>query len=425
MTAPTESSPGPGTAAGARGWLCSIVSDRLLVALIAGAAVVRLGYLLAAGIDQAGDTPLYLTTARELSDGTVTVNDFPLHLLYSFTLAPAFVFGIEPDTWVVPLHLLLGVATVAVMYRLATLFLERGPALLVGAGAAMLPAALHWSHYILSETLFLFIVSVFLLACAQRLVDPQWDRLRLGVVAALGLLVAFTRPSGVLIVWSATVCLVGVTASHRRDAVTARRAVGATVIASLLVLAAVLAVPATRHRLLGLPTVYTSIWLSTRTFDSDIDHVAREIELPKEIEALDDPERGNELRERSFEFIREHPGDYVSRAGIRFTNFWFPWLTARWSRAHLALDAAVSLSLVGLSICGLVLVRSRAARNVMVMLALVALVQGVLVAFSQLDSEGRYRLPAELALLPVAGAGVQGLWHRLRQRRAAPAVAPA
>lgn len=419
----TESPPARGgTAAPGRTWVTEVVSNWALLAVIGGAVVVRLGFLLAAGIDEAGDTPLYLRTAEQLSDGELTVNDFPLHLFYSFTLAPAFVFGIEPETWVVPLHLALGVATVVVMYRIASLFLERGPAILVGAGTAMLPAALHWSHFILSETLFLFVVSVFLLVCAQRLVDPHWDRLRLGVVSALGILVAVTRPSGVLTVCVAGLCLIGVTVSRERGGSAARRAVGATVLASLVAVALVLAVPATRHRLLGLPTVYTSIYLSTRTFDSDIEHVARAIELPDEVGALEDPERGRELRKRSFEFIRERPGDYVSRAGIRFTNFWFPWLTARWSNAHLALDAAVSLTLVGLSVCGLVLVRSSRARNVMVMLALVALVQGVLVAFSQLDSEARYRLPAELALLPVAGAGVQGLWHRVRRRAPSPSA---
>jgi hypothetical protein len=388
---------------------------RPALALAVLAAVVRCGYLAAGGVIHGGDTRRYLQTARDLSEGTLTVNDYPLQALYSLILAPVYALDLDLETWVLVLHLALGVATVVVMYLLATLFLEPVFAFGVGVVVAVLPTALHWSRYIYSETLFLLILSLFLLACVHQAVQPSTDWRRLGVLALTAFATVITRPSGWLIVWTAALCLVGFTVSDRSGRDAARKAVTRALVASIALAVAILAIPPTREGVLESPTVYTSLWVSTRSFTSEIGHVERGLSLPPDLRDLEPSAQGAEMRARAFDFIRNHPVDFASRGGIRFVNFWFPWITAsQWSRAHFAIDVALSLALVVFSIYALVTTRLQAARRVILMLALVALLQGVLVGLSQLDSEARLRLPVELTLLPVAAAGVQNLVARLR-----------
>jgi hypothetical protein len=110
--------------------------------------------------------------------------------------------------------------------------------------------------------------------------------------------------------------------------------------------------------------------------------------------------------------MREHPGDYVSRAGIRFANFWFPWITADWSYAHRGLDLILSLGLVTLALGALLVVPAGPRRQVLVLLVAVAAVQALAVTFGELDGDGRYRVPVELCLLLLGAMTLDGLLTR-------------
>ena len=87
-------------------------------------------------------------------------------------------------------------------------------------------------------------------------------------------------------------------------------------------------------------------------------------------------------------------------------------------------DAALSLALTAGAVAVLFCAEGR--RGPVVTLLAVALSLAVLSSFSQIDSDGRYRLPAELVLLVVVplayGRGFLALWAWRRRQTDTPAV---
>jgi hypothetical protein len=313
------------------------------------------------------------------------------------------------------LQLVVGVATVLVLYRVAALLVGRGTALAVGVAAAVWPTSIYWTRYIETETLFLFLLSCFLLVCTRQLVAPStsWKRWSSLAVSAAG--VVACRSVGIFIVWAGLIVLGAAAIRRRRGAASACRAALVVVAGSILAVIAVLSLPGTRDEVLGLRNVSDSLWSSTRAFHADLEHAQRRTSLPGDIRSLPDGERDRELSHRALRFIREHPGDYATRAGVRFTNFWFPWLTADWSAGHLVLDALLSLGLVTLALGAVVVVPGGPRRQVLVLLVAVVAVQALAVTFGELDSDGRYRVPVELCLLLMAGMTIDAVLARRRE----------
>jgi hypothetical protein len=302
------------------------------------------------------------------------------------------------------------------------LILDPGPALAVGAAAAVWPTFLHWTRFIETETLFLFLLSCFLLMCARELLapSPRWTR-RLGLAAsATG--VVLCRSVGILVVGGALLVLLGASVRRRRGAASARRAVLAAALISALTVVGVLALPPTREKVLGHTNVAWALYLSTTSFHSDLDHAQRRTAPPEDLRDLPREEQNQELSERGLNFIRERPADYMSRVGIRFSNFLFPWLEADWSRAHLALDMFLSLGLIALALGAAFVPSPRPRREFLVLLAVVIAIQTLVVTFGEIDSDGRYRVPVELPLLLLAGVTFE--WAH-RRRRTVPPVARA
>jgi len=103
-------------------------------------------------------------------------------------------------------------------------------------------------------------------------------------------------------------------------------------------------------------------------------------------------------------FIRTQPLEYLWMAARRFVNYWYPWLhLAQWSLRHRAFDALLSLGLTLMVIVGL---RAAEDKKIATLMVGMALTLGLVTALSQIDSDGRYRLPAEILLIPVASIGV-------------------
>lgn len=387
-----------------------------LVALIVAATLVRAVYLrLTFNTSRAADTDLYLGIARSIADGHPTTKGYPLQALYSLLLSPAYILNVSVDGWVIALHLVLSVATVVVLYQLARLILEPRTALVVGAAAVVWPSFLFWTRFIVTETLFLFLLACFLLVCTRQLFTPSasWTR-RLSLVAS-ATSVALCRSAGILIVWGALLVLLGASVRRRRGPANARRAVLGAVVVSMLCVASVLAVPPTREKVLGLTNVSWALWLSTVKFHADLDHAAIAAAPPRDLRDLPQDEQNRELSERGLEFIRERPADYVSRVGIRVANFWFPWLTADWSRSHVGLDVLLSLGLAMLALGAFFAPPAGARRDVLALLLVVIAIQTLVVAFGELDSDARYRVPVELPLLVVAGMTLDGVRRRINR----------
>jgi hypothetical protein len=163
--------------------------------------------------------------------------------------------------------------------------------------------------------------------------------------------------------------------------------------------------------------VAQSLWLSTRVSTNNIDEILtmQDPGLPP-----DTPE--HELIEykvaHATRFIADHPWQYLAMAAKRFVAFWYPWLFARWSLAHNLIDAVLSLALT-LGALALLIRGSGHTRRMGAIPIAFALSLALLTAFSQIDSDGRYRLPSELLLLVVAPYGWWTVWRSARPQTAA------
>jgi Dolichyl-phosphate-mannose-protein mannosyltransferase len=383
--------------------------------LVVVATLVRLVYVAGTGVPRGGDARLYLGIARSVADGHLTTHGYPLQALYGVALTPAYVVGVDVDRWVTVLQIVVGVATVVVLYRLAMLLVRPGVAMAIGAAAAVWPTFVFWTRYIETETLFLFLLSCFLLVCARQLVTPgmTWRRWLGLATSAAG--VAVCRTVGILVVWAGLAVLLAAFALRRGSVARARRTVLAAGVATLLAVTVMVALPVSRNRVLELRSVSDSLWSSTRTFHSSVEHAQRRTSLPRDVRGLPADEQAREVSDRALTFIREHPFDYGSRVGVRVINFMFPWLTADWGLSHRLLDEVLSLGLVALTLGALHVVPKGPRRQVLLLLLAVAGVQALAVAFGELDSEGRYRVPVELCLLLVAGMALDGFLTRRRR----------
>lgn len=397
--------------------------------VVGAVAVVTTGLTFAAfGTVAGADTDLYVRMSRSIADGGFDSFGFPLQVTYGIALAPGDILGLSLDSWVVPLHVALGVGTAIVFRRLACLFVGSTTALLVGLAAACYPSLLFWTHYILSESLFVFVIGLFALAGAHVVVDGRLSRRRVLALAATTVMMIFTRPTGGFIALSGLLTVAYTVVSVQHGVRTARRVLAASAVGVVLLATLVLVVPAGRDRVLGNATVAQSLWKSTRVWRFDIDHVSTGQLTPPDLKQLPADERDRELSDRALTWIEDHPVDYVTRSGLRFGNFWFPWVTAAWGSAHRLGDALLTVLLYGGAVAAVLLARPGRQQRMVVLLGVLALTQGALVMISQIDSEARYRLPAEAALLPLLAIPVdrfiEGLGARRRPAAATAKVAP-
>ena len=388
------------------------------ILLVAVTVAVRLAYVAKSGIVAGGDTSLYLRIGESFADGAPTTGGFPAHVLYGIMLAPSFLLGIGLETWVTVLHLACAVATAVLVHRTALLFAGPLGSLAVGLATGLLPTAVFWSNYILTETLFLLVMAAFAYACARTLSDPRL-KFALAAPLATATLLLVTRPVGLPVAAAGLGFVLWALVAERAGERQARRVVTAAVALALIAATAVMAAPPTRDAVLSNKTIVASLWNSTRIWHAGNGHVSAGVTLPEDIARLSPADQREEQRERALNYIGEQPAEYLGKASIRFASFWFPWATATWSPAHKLTDLLLPVALIGLALYSLVRPPPGCGRRIVYLLAALALVQGVLVMFSQIDTEGRYRLPAELVLLPLAALAVDRIALKRRSGRQA------
>jgi hypothetical protein len=156
-----------------------------------------------------------------------------------------------------------------------------------------------------------------------------------------------------------------------------------------------------------MPTIAQSLWLSTKVSTGNLTETRTVVALDEKIDRMflgTPPELKAQYKiNEAIQFIKENPGTYTRMALRKLVSFWFPWaFTDTWSTPHRVVDALLSIALA----VGLVLAwRTRIDTAALVLIALVTALFAVLSAFSQIDPDGRYRVPAELPLLLVVPAG--------------------
>jgi hypothetical protein len=380
-----------------------------LAAVIIAAFVVRVGvWTWVRGPIIRGDGAAYLEWAQRLAVRDLSgFKDYPLHQLYPMLIAPAYATGVPLGPYLFVLQIGLSIGTVVCLYYAARAFTSERVALFVAIAVAGYPALLFWFPYVLSETPFFFFLAFFLAALTPVLTDRATRLGPLALLAIASVLLLFARPVSIGILGVSAVAVSYVVLS-RALGLRRARVVTATVI--LVFVATATAVLATdtplRSALLRYPTVAQSLWLSTRLSSNSMAENAAV--MSNENQTLnerfgDDQDAlwSYKVREAT-DFISAHPGTYAAMALRRFTSYWMPALFAEsWSRPHRVFDVVSMLVLlIGafLSLYG----RRDLARWTLVSAALGL---GVLTGLSQIDTDGRYRMPAEIIVLLLAVDG--------------------
>jgi 4-amino-4-deoxy-L-arabinose transferase-like glycosyltransferase len=148
---------------------------RLDLAVVTGLAfAVRLGWIWFGGW-VAGDSAWYINTARNLTFHHVFsgggINLAPTAFrppLYSAVIALLWFGEAAPIHAVLVLQVVLGVATVGLVYLIARAQFTRGAALLAATGLALAPMTGHFTAVILSETLFTFLLTLSVFCWGRR-----------------------------------------------------------------------------------------------------------------------------------------------------------------------------------------------------------------------------------------------------------------
>lgn len=396
-----------------RGWVLGMVlavalAVRLLVWRAMGGPVIR------------GDGPAYIEWAQWLAAGDFSgFRDYPLHQLYPLLIAPAYAAHIPVTPYLLVLHMALSLGTVAFMYDATRQFASPRVALTVAATIAIYPALLFWSPYVLSETPFFFFLAVFLASLTRLLVRPDIRRRAgpLALFAAASALLLFTRPVSIALL---AVSVAAVAYLRLCDSLGILRARRVAITGILVVMSMTTAFfsfdSSLRAVVLRYPTVAQSLWLSTRYSSSSL---SEWLPIAEQNRALSDRFAGDfeslwdyKVRD-AIDTIRADPAGYALLAVRRFTSYWLPALFADgWSRSHLLFDMVLAVGLY----CGVMASLYRRRDLTRWTLFASALALGILASFSQIDTDGRYRVPAELALLPLAADGYLRLLMAVRAR---------
>jgi hypothetical protein len=387
----------------------SVGSRSIQVAVIAVALLVRgFAWRRLHGPIMAGDGSFYLQLGAEIGRGDMSgLAEWPFHALYAFTLAPAYVLALPVSTYIAVLHILLSTVTVLILMGTAAALSSSRYAILVGAAATVNPFFLQWLPYVLTETFFFCVFAGYAYAAVLLLKRPSWIRAWSYTAAAAA--AVLSRPVA-LPVAAVTTCIIILVAVDRAVPQRARNGRFAILIgvALALLIAGGGLFAAARPRLMTLPTVVQGLWASTVLRVGNMDDVRAFGARDEQVDAMFAGRLGERDRYKIAEalaYIRMNPGKYLMQAAVKVVSFFFPWIfaAAAWSPAHRAVDAVFSIFLVVGAL--LALGSDRIARLHTVTLLTMALTLALLSAFSLMDPDGRYRVPAEILLLPLAPAG--------------------
>jgi hypothetical protein len=181
----------------------------------------------------------------------------------------------------------------------------------------------------------------------------------------------------------------------------------------------VLAVPTTRNLIAtSEPMVYRSliwqqIWLGTMWNEVGRGTVGVDLLLPPGYSTWSFADQETFARTETVRFVTESPPRFALLTIRKTLWFWLP-ANPEWSFAHKVLSGGYFLGLYAIAILGLAHMR----RVVFAWLLVAAIVGLVIpIVLTVVDYDGRYRLPVEVCLLPLAAAGSMLLANKIRDMR--------
>jgi hypothetical protein len=333
--------------------------------------------------------------------------------LYGVFLAAGLLIPAVQIAWFAVLaQAVAGAATVVVLATLtARETRSRLAGLCAGAIAAVQISFVFWTAYVLSETLFLLIVAVaadraLLLRCSNNVAR---DGVGVGVLALVSIA---ARPTGAALVISLLV-LVAMAAhgNGRRLAILG----GSFCLPFVLVVALI-----TAAELLSGSSVLSSIptrvaeWTRSAVVNgllwTEAGRATVGVDLgvdpPPVVETLPPEQRAEFLQTGALAFAVRHPAFVVEQDLRKLRLFWTPVLP-EYSLRH---AVGASLYFVPFYMLALVgLIRARHFRSLFTLTVLSVVLFTLTSLITIVDYDQRYRLPAELFLIPLAGSGLAWL----------------
>jgi len=375
----------------------------LQLSIVMGIAVVVRGiYWLVTPAANAGDSHMFLDIAQAILRGEIaTALEFPFHITYSLLLVPGFIIpgGLA---WYIPLlHIVLSAIASVLLYLISREITSdhRVHALTAITGICY-PHLLWWMKYILTEVVFIPILAAFIYLTIKLL--QKSSNLAWALWPLFAVLLLFTRPVSLLVLMVSVVSLLAALMRRKFPQRWLSITIALVVVGVILGVGSI-SIPAINQRLLNLPTVAQSLWLSTRMVSGTYEDYYEKAALPPEVIQKTPAEQSEYKIDNALDFIRTQPLQYGLMAVKRFFNYYFPWTYPQWSLRHRIFDAVLSLSL---TLAALASFEAPANKQLMLFLIACVLALGVTTAFSQIDTDGRYRLPAEALIIPVSSVGM-------------------
>jgi hypothetical protein len=366
------------------------------------AFLVRLLYVRATGIIVSSDGSNYVHTAEALARGSFySFKDMPLQQLYALLLSPAFRFSLATNRYVLILNSVLG--TLGILFSLLILKSWRSDysVILGGFLVAVSPNLIFWTPYLLTDTLFIAVLGLFILS---HLYLQRHATIKSALFYLVALVVLLTTRTTGLAAGIASVSSLLISKGKGRLIWQA-----ATV--GIFLLPVLFFNNRLSASILGNEYISGTLAYTVRLGDNDMKHfqeayqdrIATGMRI-RQTNPLDrDFYRAMSLD--ALNKIQAHPLGFAGMVMRRFVAFWHPWIFGnQYSRKHRVFEMMNSLFL---SACILVLLaRKYAFKTEILGIVGMAGAFSVLCAFLQIDTDNRYRLPAEyivLTLAPIAG----------------------
>jgi hypothetical protein len=366
------------------------------------------------------DTVGYLADARAIAQNgpaglvALRLEHAPL---YSLLLAVGLFIPVLEITWFAALsQAIVGAATVAVLARLTTRETRSANAGICAGGiAAVQISFVFWTAYVLSDTLFLFLVAL----CADRLLllrDSSNTARDAALIGFLTLVTIAARPTGAAFAVAVLPVLV---MAGRRDVRKLAIVLGGFALPFVLLIAIGLA--GTRLSGSDLPEATAGrlaawvrsgvenglLWTESGRATSGVDV---DVYPPPVLHMLPPEQQDEFLQLGPLGFAARHP-EFVLQQDLRkLRMFWTPVLP------EYSLPHAIATGLYFVAFYVFALTGFAHARR---LTSLVALVSSSVLLFTLtslitfVDYDQRYRLPAELLLVPLAGVGLAGVLQRV------------
>lgn len=336
------------------------------------------------GIVMGGDSNGYLQMAQEATRGDFsTFAQYPFHGLYALILSVGYLLHIPTTIFVTGVNIAILVALPVLFYRVC-LMLTGQQTLSYWAGLAIMFQVnfIFWGLFVLTDTLFLTLLTAFVLAVLWT--TQQKGSKPLIVLSIISVPLLFSRPVSVIALPIGWLFVLDTKWGPAASML-------AFCLAGMLVISTATS-PALVSKILALPTVYQSLWLSTKVSTNNVDDIteAFKYELPPGKSEAD------YKLEQFREFLAQHPVRYTVMCVQRLVAYWYPWIWGKWGLAHRAIDFVYSVLLTFIALA--VAYSRRIGREKWLLLSL-AFGFSLLSVFGQIDSDVRYRLPAELCIL--------------------------